>query len=68
VPTASEVKEQGVDVGDTQVLLLKKIEELTLYMININNELEKMKVENAAIKKQNELLIKAVQPNNSGNN
>jgi hypothetical protein len=50
VPTASEVKEQGVDVGDTQVLLLKKIEELTLYMININNELEKMKVENASIK------------------
>ncbi|MFX8453553.1 hypothetical protein ABTL48_21400, partial [Acinetobacter baumannii] len=27
LPTENEVKEKGVDIGDTQVLLLKKIEE-----------------------------------------
>lgn len=38
VPSASEVKENGIDVGDNQALLLKKIEELTLYMINMSEE------------------------------
>jgi hypothetical protein len=33
MPSAKEVEEQGVNVGDTQALLLKKIEELTLYII-----------------------------------
>ncbi len=33
VPTATEVEEKGVNVGEMNALLLKKIEELTLYMI-----------------------------------
>ncbi|TND10499.1 MAG: hypothetical protein FD123_141 [Bacteroidetes bacterium] len=33
VPSACEVEENGVDVVDMQITLLKKIEELTLYMI-----------------------------------
>ncbi len=36
VPSESEVKRKGVDVGDTQAILLQKIEELTLYMIEQN--------------------------------
>jgi hypothetical protein len=41
VPSEKEVAANGVDLGDTQTLLLKKIEELTLYMI----ELEKKNTE-----------------------
>lgn len=41
VPSAKEVKENGIDVGDNQALLLRKIEELTLYMIEQNKRLEK---------------------------
>lgn len=40
VPTAEEVEKEGVDIGDTQVLLLKKIEELTLYIIEQNKRIE----------------------------
>ncbi len=38
VPSQKEVDRQGLDVGDTQALLLKKIEELTLYMIEVKKE------------------------------
>jgi hypothetical protein len=33
VPTTAEVEKDGIDVGGNQALLLKKIEELTLYVI-----------------------------------
>ncbi|MCA6488109.1 MAG: hypothetical protein IM534_09630 [Chitinophagaceae bacterium] len=38
VPTTKEINEQGLDVAETQALLLKKIEELTLYMIEMKKE------------------------------
>jgi hypothetical protein len=38
VPTTKEINEQGLDVAETQALLLKKIEELTLYMIELKKE------------------------------
>lgn len=33
MPSAKEVEEKGISVGDQQALLLKKIEELTLYIL-----------------------------------
>ncbi|MCK9403722.1 MAG: hypothetical protein M0Q26_10025 [Chitinophagaceae bacterium] len=45
VPTAKEVATKGISVGDNQVLLLKKIEELTLYMIEMNKTNDQMKAE-----------------------
>jgi hypothetical protein len=33
VPSAKEIAEKGIDVSETQAILLKKIEELTLYVI-----------------------------------
>jgi hypothetical protein len=40
VLSAGEMQDQGLDVGDNQMVLLKKIEELTLYIIKINQELK----------------------------
>ncbi|BAV07655.1 hypothetical protein SAMN05421788_1036 [Filimonas lacunae] len=40
VPSAATVSKEGVNVGDNQVLLLKKIEELTLYIIEQNKKME----------------------------
>ena len=40
VPSAAEVKKEGLDLGDNQALLLKKIEELTLYVIEQNKKIE----------------------------
>lgn len=39
VPTEKQISENGLNVGDTQVLLLRKIEELTLYLIKQNKKL-----------------------------
>ncbi len=47
VPSAKEVEKNGIDVGETAALLLKKIEELTLYLID-------MKKENEMIQKKSE--------------
>ena len=43
VPSATEVKEKGISVGETQALLLQKIEELTLYLIEMKSENEVMR-------------------------
>ncbi|HVU55681.1 MAG TPA: hypothetical protein VHD83_11545 [Puia sp.] len=58
VPSAAEVARDGIAVGETQAVLLKKIEELTLYTIDQDkkiaaqqDELRTMKEELAALKK-----------------
>ncbi len=38
VPSATEFKENGYSVGEMDDILLRKIEELTLYMIDLKNE------------------------------
>ena len=38
IPTEAEVKEKGISIGEMNVKLLQKIEELTLYVININKD------------------------------
>lgn len=43
VPSESEYKADGVDVGKLNMILLKKIEELTLHMIELKSELKKLK-------------------------
>lgn len=42
VPSANEVKEKGLDLGENQVVLLKKIEELTLYVIDQNKKMDEV--------------------------
>ena len=42
VPTAAEVEKDGIDLGDNQTLLLKKIEELTLIVIEQNKKQESL--------------------------
>ena len=43
VPSENEVKEKGLNVGDMNVILLKKIEELTLYIVDLKKEVEDLK-------------------------
>jgi hypothetical protein len=45
VPSAKEVEAQGISVGDSQALLLKKIEESTLYIIDQQKQILEMKKE-----------------------
>lgn len=43
--SAKEVEDQGLDVGNNQAVLLKKIEELTLYIIEQDKELKSLRSE-----------------------
>lgn len=45
VPAAEEVKENGIDMARMDAKLLEKIEELTLYMIDLKKENEAMRAE-----------------------
>ena len=46
VPSAKEMQEKGISLGEMSNILLQKIEELTLYIIEQQKELERLKVEN----------------------
>jgi len=43
MPTAQNVKEDGISVGEMNAKLLKKIEELTLYVIDLKHEVDALK-------------------------
>lgn len=57
VPSTTDVAKNGIDLGDNQALLLKKIEELTLYMIEQGKSFKKQEQEN----KTQALLIARIQ-------
>lgn len=62
VPSAREVEEHGLDLGNNQATLLKKIEELTLYVIEQNKEIKSLEeknkmLSNAATAQQSETAI-----------
>jgi hypothetical protein len=52
MPTAAEVEKNGIDIADNQTLLLKKVEELTLYLIEQNKRLEAQQNEISELKAQ----------------
>ncbi len=42
VPTAKEVAENGIDIAEMNKILLEKVEELTLYVIELSNKIQKL--------------------------
>ncbi len=58
VPSADEVVKEGINLGEMDAKLLQKIEELTLYMIEMKKENEQIIKSNASLKKEIELLKK----------
>jgi hypothetical protein len=52
IPSAEEVKDKGIDVGANQAVLLKKIEELTLYLIRQNEVQQAQQQEIELLKKK----------------
>lgn len=65
VPTAKEIEKNGLDIGNNQTLLLKKIEELTLYLIEQNRSINDLKKENEQLKKNNEELKTQLEKQNN---
>jgi len=56
IPSAQEMEENGIQLGEMNMKLLEKIEELTLYVLEIKQEQDLLKAENKKLKNQ---LIKA---------
>jgi hypothetical protein len=52
-PSAAEFAECGYNVGDMDNKLLEKVEELTLYMIQMKAELDALKKENEELRRDN---------------
>lgn len=53
VTSAEDISKNGVDVGEAQKVMMEKIEELTLYLIEQNKMIESLKAEVKELKKRN---------------
>lgn len=51
IPSAAEVKEHGQDVGEMNAKLLQKVEEMTLYMIDLQKQLKAQQEEIRQLKR-----------------
>ena len=58
VPSAEEVVKDGVDLGRMDAKLLEKVEELTLYMIELKKENQALKLKNRQIEQRLNKIIK----------
>ncbi len=58
VPSEKEVMKNGIDVANMDAILLQKIEELTLYMIDLKKENEHLKKGSEELRKEIENLKK----------
>lgn len=60
IPSKDEIFKKGLDIGEGHALLLKKIEELTLYVIELGKDNKKLKErlykQDLELRKQNQIL------------
>jgi len=66
LPSASDVERNGIDVGHSQELLLRKIEELTLYVIAQNKEQQALREKLEKQNKRVSIMAKEMQQLKSG--
>jgi uncharacterized coiled-coil protein SlyX len=52
IPSAAEVEKKGIDVANNQAALLKKIEELTLYIIEQDKTIKKQNDQYTELKQE----------------
>lgn len=53
IPSEAEVNENGINLGEMNSRLLQKIEELTLYMIDMNKRISQLEQENSELREDN---------------
>jgi len=60
IPSEKEMVENGLHIGEMNIKLLQKIEELTLYMIDVNKRVSQLENDNSKLIETNEQLIKEI--------
>ena len=53
IPSAAQVESEGIQLGDMQVRLLEKVEELTLHLINQDKQIRQLQAEISTLKQDN---------------
>jgi len=54
IPSEQEIIDNGLNLGQMQALQMQKIEELTLYIIELNTRIEALEQENELLKTNNQ--------------
>ncbi|QSW87985.1 hypothetical protein J0383_17125 [Flavobacterium endoglycinae] len=57
IPSEEEVLKNGINLGEMNARLLQKIEELTLYVIDLNKKVNELQDSNAKIVGENKVLV-----------
>ncbi|HVF97445.1 MAG TPA: hypothetical protein VM871_09000, partial [Flavisolibacter sp.] len=45
IPSAATIEKEGINIGDMQKRMMEKIEELTLYILDLQKQVDELKVE-----------------------
>jgi hypothetical protein len=54
VPSAEEIKKDGHQLGEMDIILLKKLEEMTLYIIEQEKKMKKLEDQIEVLTKKND--------------
>ncbi|MHC0446360.1 hypothetical protein ACWA1F_13200 [Flavobacterium sp. 3-218] len=60
IPSEEDVLKNGINLGEMNSKLLQKIEELTLYVIDLNKKVNDLQIKNDKLEKQNGTLSKVI--------
>jgi hypothetical protein len=60
IPDAATIEKEGMDVEEINVKLIEKIEELSLYLIQMEERIKALEVENAKLRKNNQTSDKQI--------
>lgn len=61
IPSEEEVLKNGISLGDMNAKFLQKIEELTLYVIELNKKVTTLQDDNIKINKENRVMIEKIE-------
>jgi hypothetical protein len=61
IPSEEEALKNGISLGEMNAKLLQKIEELTLYMIEVNKKVKVLQDDNVKLKEENKVLVGKVE-------
>jgi hypothetical protein len=60
VPTAQEIEENGADLGEINRILVEKVEELTLYILELEDRLSAIENEESPTKAEENTLLERI--------
>ena len=60
IPSAADMEKNGINLSEMSIKLLKKVEELTLHLIDLNKKVEQLSKENEMLYIYNQKLYRSI--------